>query len=285
MTVFQNVAYGIGDGKAKTQEEKDRVRKYLDLTGILDLEKRYPHELSGGQQQRVALARSLAPMPELLLLDEPFSALDEHLRFQIRDEVMNIVRKSNTTAIMVTHDREEAISLSDKIVVLFAGKVAQYDTPQNVYYDSSNLVVAEFVGDLVKLDAIVNNGKAHCALGALDMVNGEIQDGAKGTVMVRPEQIILRKNNVTGALAKVRLHDLQFKGPYSKAVLQVTDQERKEVLKRHGIIEDADADMFIELRLDNSIHPKKNEDYYVEVVSEVKFFGDEVEQQNLVQQD
>ena len=136
MTVFKNIAYGL----SKSDDKKQRVQEVLDLVGLPDVAKRYPHELSGGQQQRIALARALAPKPELLILDEPFSNLDALLRAQIREEISSIVRKTNTTAIFVTHDIKDALAISDEIMVLQNGDIMQYgkttdvaDNPNNEY--------------------------------------------------------------------------------------------------------------------------------------------------------
>ena len=121
LTIFENVAYGIAD---KTIKNK-RVKEVLALVGLPDIVKRYPHELSGGQQQRVAIARSLAPSPELLILDEPFSNLDVILRNQLREDILNIIKEANTTAIFVTHDIKDALAISDDIIVLQNGNIKQ----------------------------------------------------------------------------------------------------------------------------------------------------------------
>ena len=134
MTVFKNIAYGL----TKSEDKKLRVQEVLDLVGLPDVAKRYPHELSGGQQQRIALARALAPKPELLILDEPFSNLDALLRAQIREEISSIVRKTNTTAIFVTHDIKDALAISDKILVLQNGDIMQYGNTKDVAENPNN---------------------------------------------------------------------------------------------------------------------------------------------------
>jgi len=134
MTVFKNIAYGL----SKSEDKKQRVQEVLDLVGLPDVAKRYPHELSGGQQQRIALARALAPKPELLILDEPFSNLDALLRAQIREEISSIVRKTNTTAIFVTHDIKDALAISDKILVLQNGDIMQYGNTKDVAENPNN---------------------------------------------------------------------------------------------------------------------------------------------------
>ncbi|PKH51210.1 ABC transporter [Tenacibaculum sp. Bg11-29] len=128
-TIFDNIAYGI----SKLSNKKERVKEVLDLVGLSDKEKNYPHELSGGQQQRVALARALAPKPELLILDEPFSNLDVILRNQLRKDVQRILKETNTTAIFVTHDIKDAIEISDEILVLQNGNVLQQGITKEVY--------------------------------------------------------------------------------------------------------------------------------------------------------
>ncbi|WP_233131485.1 ABC transporter ATP-binding protein [Tenacibaculum holothuriorum] len=129
LTVFENIAYGI----SKDQNKKERVTEVLQLIGLSGMEKRYPHELSGGQQQRIALARALAPKPELLILDEPFSNLDVILRNQLRKDIHTILKQTNTTAIFVTHDIKDALTVSDEILVLQKGNVLQSGKTKNVY--------------------------------------------------------------------------------------------------------------------------------------------------------
>lgn len=129
LTIFKNIAYGI----SKHPNKKERVKEVLELVGLTGMEKRYPHELSGGQQQRVALARAIAPNPELLILDEPFSNLDVILRNQLRQDIVSILKQTNTTAIFVTHDIKDALEVSDEILVLQNGNVLQQGNTQEVY--------------------------------------------------------------------------------------------------------------------------------------------------------
>lgn len=128
LTIFENISYGI----SKKVNKKERVAEVLKLVGLSDVEKRYPHELSGGQQQRIALARSLAPSPELLILDEPFSNLDVLLRNQLREDIATIIKKTNTTAIFVTHDIKDALAISDDILVLQNGNIIQSGKTKDV---------------------------------------------------------------------------------------------------------------------------------------------------------
>jgi iron(III) transport system ATP-binding protein len=151
LSVARNVAYGLGH--LPRRERKDRVHEVLDLVGLADLGRRLPTALSGGQQQRVALARALAPSPELVLLDEPFSNLDAALRSSVREEVRAILRAADATAVFVTHDQEEALSLADRVAVMDAGRIHQVDDPQTLYTRPATRFVAGFVGEADVLTA------------------------------------------------------------------------------------------------------------------------------------
>lgn len=153
LTIFENVAFGLTGLKKK--EVGQRVYETLELTGLKEDVKKYPHQLSGGQQQRVALARALAPRPMLLLMDEPFSNLDTILRDQVREEVQQIIKSVGITAILVTHDTKDAFSTADKIAVMLDGKLLQIDTPDALYNDPSSIYVAELFGKSNNLEATV----------------------------------------------------------------------------------------------------------------------------------
>lgn len=183
MTVRGNVAYGVG-GKS------GRVREVLELVGLSGLENRYPHELSGGQQQRVALARALAPGPEVILLDEPFSNLDASLRHRVRREVKAILREAKATSLFVTHDQEEALSMSDKVAVMREGRIVQVASPPELYRRPVDSWVAGFLGDADFLDGIGVGGRVETVAGvfATDL-NGPVR------VMLRPENVALRSDD------------------------------------------------------------------------------------------
>jgi putative spermidine/putrescine transport system ATP-binding protein len=160
MNVFDNVAFGLKiAGQPKADIEK-RVKEMLALIHLDHLAERYPYQLSGGQQQRVALARALAPKPQVLLLDEPLSALDAKIRVSLREEIRQIQQKLGITTVFVTHDQEEALSISDRIVVMNAGKADQIGTPFEIYNRPTTRFVASFVGTLNVLDAIVTDQAA-----------------------------------------------------------------------------------------------------------------------------
>jgi iron(III) transport system ATP-binding protein len=156
MTVSQNIAFGL---KGFSREAiRKRVMHILGVVGLTGLGDRYPHELSGGQCQRVALARSLAPSPKVILLDEPFSNLDADLREELRTETKRILRENGTTAILVTHDQEEAFSLSDRVGVLNHGRLEQIGSPAEIYHWPSSRFVADFVGKADFIAGVVNDG-------------------------------------------------------------------------------------------------------------------------------
>jgi iron(III) transport system ATP-binding protein len=182
LSVEQNVAYGLSSGK------KGRVAEILALAHLEGLEDRMPHELSGGQQQRVALARALAPEPAVVLLDEPFSNLDASLRARVRAEMREILRKADATAIFVTHDQEEALSLADEVAVMMGGTVMQTAPPEDLYHRPATHEVASFVGEANFLPGTAGNGHVRCALGEIPSTGGyegEVE------VMLRPEALRL----------------------------------------------------------------------------------------------
>ena len=144
--------------ETKKKEAEQSVFETIELTGLKENIKKYPHQLSGGQQQRVALARALAPRPEILLMDEPFSNLDTILRDQVREEVRQIIKKIGITAILVTHDTKDAFSTADKIAVMLDGKLLQMDTPDALYNDPNSTYVAELFGKSNNLEAVVQPG-------------------------------------------------------------------------------------------------------------------------------
>jgi iron(III) transport system ATP-binding protein len=186
LTVAQNVGYGVRDRGRRG----DRVREMLDLVGLAGESARLPHELSGGQQQRVALARALAPEPALVLLDEPFSNLDAALRVRVRSEVRSILRDADATAVFVTHDQEEALSLADRVAVMQAGRVLQVGEPSALYAHPADRFVATFVGDADLIPGRAENGAVATAVGRLATAG----DGIAGDVEValRPERVRLR---------------------------------------------------------------------------------------------
>ncbi len=219
LTVFDNVAYGLKVQKKKKAEIKEKVMESLSLVQLEAFAKRMPHQLSGGQQQRVAIARALAIQPSVLLLDEPLSNLDAKLRKNMQTELRNIQRNVGITTILVTHDQEEALSLSDRVGILGEGKIQQIGTPLEVYRQPNNRFVAEFIGQVNLFEAVYDEAKAIFIVPHLIQSNGqEVQLKAaahqekkeKHLLMLRPERINIsseredvQSNYVSGVLADV----------------------------------------------------------------------------------
>ena len=186
LNVTDNIAFGL---QGQRKEKQKRADAMLELVGLQDYGDRMPYELSGGQQQRVALARALAPQPDIVLLDEPFSNLDAALRTQVRGEVRSILREAGTTTIFVTHDQEEALSLSDKVAVIFEGKLHQIGTPFELYTRPVTKQVASFIGEANILPATAHGSRATSPLGKHRLLfpkEGEVE------VLVRPDMLHLQ---------------------------------------------------------------------------------------------
>lgn len=205
LRVTENIAFGLHH--LPRPEQKRRVDDMLQLTGLEGFERRYPHELSGGQQQRVALARALVQNPVLLLLDEPFSNLDPDMAGRMRHEVHALLRRMNTTTILVTHDHEEAFAMADRIAVLNQGVLEQMDAPELIYHLPATRFVADFVGQADFIVGQVRQGTVQTELGMFP----NTLDAAEGTdvvVMIRPDDIHL----VPNASAEPKILARQFRG-------------------------------------------------------------------------
>ena len=201
LSIADNIAFGL-NGLSR-QEKRQRVSEVLELVELPDLSERYPHELSGGQQQRVALARALAPNPRLLLMDEPFSNLDTDLRRQLSQEVRDILKRRGIAAIMVTHDQQEAFTISDSIGILSAGRVQQWGTPEDLYYQPVSPEVAAFVGKGELFNGRVNEGLAvETELGALEFAEPlGVDPGCDVQLFLRPGDLYLsREGGVPGEI-------------------------------------------------------------------------------------
>jgi iron(III) transport system ATP-binding protein len=197
LTVAKNVAFGL----SRRERTPHRIEQLLDLVGLGDLGRRYPHELSGGQQQRVALARALAPHPKVVLLDEPFSSLDAGLRASLRFDVMRILREQEATTVFVTHDQEEALSVSDLVGIMRAGRIRQFASPQSLYSYPVDPAIAQFLGEanLVAGDAV--NGVVDTAFGRIPVAGADDVVAGPAVVLIRPEQLVLHQS-VPGVAAE-----------------------------------------------------------------------------------
>ena len=191
LTVAGNIEFGL-KGFDKAQKHS-RVQELLKLVRMEEFADRKPDQLSGGQAQRVAFARALANKPALVLLDEPFSALDAELREVLRSEVKAALKAEGATAILVTHDQEEALSLADRVAIMRNGTIFQVATPTEIYTAPADLGIATFLGDSVLIDGEVVDGKIHTSLGKLTALN-HIENGQHGVVAVRSENFYLQPN-------------------------------------------------------------------------------------------
>ena len=190
MTVFDNVAYGLTIKKVPKDEIRQRVAEMLELVQLTDYERRKPDELSGGQKQRVAIARALINRPKVLLLDEPLGALDLKLRKQMQIELKRLQKKLGITFIYVTHDQEEALAMSDTVVVMDEGKIQQIGTPEDIYNEPKNAFVADFIGESNIIDGIMR------ADGVVEIFNRRFQCLDKGFAKDEPVDVVIRPEDV-----------------------------------------------------------------------------------------
>ena len=188
MTVKQNIEFGLLAQKMKREERERKITHMLDMMQISDKAQQYPRELSGGQKQRVALARSCILEPAVLLLDEPFSNLDTNLKDAMREFVLDLQQKLGITTILVTHDKEEAFMLSQRVAVMLEGELQQFDTPSNIYLKPKTANIADFVGEANYIEGSVQNGYFTCPLGHFDA--SEFPDG-EAKLMLRYDHVLL----------------------------------------------------------------------------------------------
>jgi sulfate transport system ATP-binding protein len=204
MTVFHNIAFGLKIKKWPKTEVRARVQELLALLGLDGLEKRYPHQLSGGQRQRVAIARALAPKPSVILLDEPFGAVDAKIRQELREWLVTLHNDLNVTTLFVTHDQEEAMEVSNRIVIFSRGNLEQIGTPREVYEEPTNEFVARFIGVLNVLELKVTKGVAR--VGELEFPAVDRPDGAIMRIGFRPFAVQISPDVLTYRCRAVLRH-------------------------------------------------------------------------------
>lgn len=230
LTVADNVAFGLQKRRGEkfsikvwqtsltnTKAIRARVKELLELVGLEGLDRRYPHELSGGQRQRVALARALAPSPEIVLLDEPLSNLDLQVRLYLREEVRKILKNTGTTAIFVTHDREEALAISDRVAVMRSGAIEQMGTPEEIYQAPVSRFVAGFVTEANFLTARRIGHKWETEVGSFEILDSDLDSGMNSELLRDGElaELMIREEDVTlqpSEQASVVIRDRQFLG-------------------------------------------------------------------------
>lgn len=218
LTVFDNVAFGITKQSKATQRQ--RVQQLLEQVGLSDFAQRYPHQLSGGQQQRIALARALAPKPRLLLLDEPFSSLDAVLRDTLAHDMRQLIKTEGITALLVTHDQQEAFAMADYVGVMQHGQLLQWDTPDKLYHQPSCPFVARFIGDGEFLQGQLADGYITTALGKF-RIDDESQDKQAVSVFVRPRDVLINANAAHQAVIVNRV----FRGSHSLYRIALADNQ------------------------------------------------------------
>lgn len=214
MTVFENIAFGLKIRKVPKKEIKERVSELLNLVGLGGLENRYPHQLSGGQRQRVAFVRAIAPNPSLLLLDEPFAAIDAKVRQELRLWLREMIEKLGITSIFVTHDQDEAIEVADEIIIVNGGRIEQKGSPFEIYKNPSTAFVAQFIGQSTVLDDV---GRFH---------GYDTYQGANKAI-IRPEFIKIAKSHEIhenmSAYEEGVIEDVIFKGSYLEIKVKVKE--------------------------------------------------------------
>ncbi|MFS0824568.1 ABC transporter ATP-binding protein [Bacillus sp. 1P02SD] len=226
MTVFDNVAYGLKLRKVSKSEINTRVAEVLEMVRLTGYEKRYPKELSGGQQQRVSLARALVIKPKVLLLDEPLSNLDAKLRQEMREEIVEIQKKVGITTIFVTHDQEEALAISDRIAVMYEGKIEQLDTPVSIYNNPQTDFVSRFIGEVNHIQGqvvktISNKENVVSFYGYEQVLTGDFWDDVID-FYIRPEKIEISSETNEGL--EVKVERKMFLGAKTRYILQNKDQ-------------------------------------------------------------
>ncbi len=250
LSVAENIAYGLTGGRWAGYMRTERVRELLKMVGLTGYEEKYPHQLSGGQQQRVALARALAPEPDLLLLDEPLSALDARVRLHLRNEIRQLQQKFHLPTVLVTHDQEEALSMADRIVVMNHGVIEQIGTPEDIYGKPASRFVATFVGQMNFLPAkVLADGRLVVAGRYVIQAPCELVMPPETPVEIgfRPEAVRLSEN---GALC-AKFMNQEFLGASTRMHLEMTEIN----LQRHAVQIDvsackAERDMMINFDVD-----------------------------------
>lgn len=218
LTIAENVGYGVARNLRNAA-----TSRLLELVGLADVGRRMPHEVSGGQQQRAALARTLATDPRIILLDEPFSQLDAHLRERVRSDMIQAIKRTNTTALLVTHDQEEAFALADEVIVMSEGRIHQVGSPQEIYHNPADRFVAEFVGDATLVPVSnTSPGYVGTRIGQLPVSDHSPTTGS--FAVVRPEAVMVGSPDDTAVGAyPARILSMRFQGANSVLELELDD--------------------------------------------------------------
>ena len=256
LNVYDNVAFGLRVQKVNEDEIMVRVREMLEMTGLRGFETRKPTTLSGGQQQRVAIARALVNRPRVLLLDEPLGALDLKLRKDMQNELKRIQRETGITFIYVTHDQEEALSMSDTVVVMADGKIQQIGTPTDIYNEPVNAFVADFIGESNILDGMMPaDNKARFAGHTFDCVDGGFEKNEQVDIVIRPEDVDVVSTDKSMLIGTVS--GVTFKGDYYEIIVDVAGFKWM-IETSDYVAPEAEIGLFIE---PDAIHVMKKSEY------------------------
>ncbi|MFO7688188.1 MAG: putative 2-aminoethylphosphonate ABC transporter ATP-binding protein [Desulfobacterales bacterium] len=227
LTAGQNIAYGLRSRREDSKKVTQRVGELIELVGLGGMENKHPAQLSGGQQQRVALARAMALSPDLLLLDEPLSALDAKVRIMLRSEIRQLQQRLGVTTIMVTHDQEEALTMADRILVMNQGGLVQNGTPLDIYDRPATPFVAAFIGSMNFIDNAIKIDRGVYGIGdrrlavAPENGAGKIENGQKVRIAIRPEDIVIR-DGLQGERNTIstRVESMEYRGPLFRLALR-----------------------------------------------------------------
>lgn len=233
MNIYDNIAFGLRMKKVDEEEIEKRVKEMLELVHLEGYENRFPRDLSGGEQQRVSLARGLINRPKVLLLDEPLSALDLKLRKAMQIELKMLQRKLGITFIYVTHDQDEALSMSDRIVVLRNGKIEQIDSPNDIYDRPNSLYVAEFIGDANTFKSKIkdiDHKYLYLENGMVGNINGEYNVGDNVDIVIRPENIKISNSLKEKKSFSGIVKELIYDGSSTKLIFKIDNQMIKVVV-------------------------------------------------------
>jgi iron(III) transport system ATP-binding protein len=224
LTVWENIAFGLY--RRNGSKKRARVEELLKLVGLNGLENRYPHELSGGEQQRIALARTLAPNPRVILLDEPFSNLDADLRREMRSEIKEILKRLGSTVLLVTHDQEEAFDLGDRMAILYDGQLEQVGKPEKIYDSPATRFVAEFVGRSDFLPGTRSAKGIQTEIGVFPLASKSyghhVRDGESWEVLIRPDKVDIEPDPQGEAIIVAR----RFAGAHKLYCLELPSGQR-----------------------------------------------------------
>lgn len=264
MTVFENIAFGLKMKKVKKPEITNRVKKIIKLVKLEGLEERLPSQLSGGQQQRVAIARGIVTNPKVLLLDESLCSLDLKLKRQMQIELKKLQKKLGITFIYVTHDQDEALTMSDRIVILNKGIIEQNDTPKNIYKNPNSIFVADFIGEsnITKGRVInINKGKATISLYdnlSLNIINNNYNIGDKINIIIRPENIKIYDTKLKDTFPAI-VKDNIYDGDMTKLVVTIFEKyDLKVNIYKEDVNYCKDDTIYLKVNEDTIVYLKEN---------------------------